>query len=290
MSRIYQRRATITIGTGAGEGLRVASEGERALRFLFRARKVASRDPNTLDLEIRNLGEDSRSKLAGVENTPITLEAGYLDNVGAIFIGKVRSIDNVRSGTEWTTRVQAADGLGASKATLHETLAPNTQVGAAIQRMAEQLGKKAKVSVKAALARAAKGDLAGAGKTFAKGLTIEGNILERLDGMGKEHGFEVSVQDEELLILKPGETATHRAVVLSPSTGLVGSPERIRDEKRPKDVIVKLRAFMIPALIPGGLVELESDVISGRFRATEVSYQGDTHGPAWHTEIEAVAV
>ena len=102
-------------------------------------------------------------------------------------------------------------------------------------------------------------------------------------------GLQLSIQDEQILLLEPGEFLQGRTVVLrppqlnTPGTGLIGSPEP------GEDGFINARALIQPGLVPGRRVDLQAENIRGLFRIERVVYIGDTWGPDWYADIEAKA-
>jgi hypothetical protein len=88
------------------------------------------------------------------------------------------------------------------------------------------------------------------------------------------------------------------ATVVSPETGLIGSPARTGQEgargsktrKRKQRPGAKFTTLLIPSLAPGKFVILKSDFVSGSFKVQSVEHIGDTHGNDWNSIVEAVQI
>jgi hypothetical protein len=94
-------------------------------------------------------------------------------------------------------------------------------------------------------------------------------------------GFEWSIQEGALQLLQNAEPLAATATLLTPSTGLVGTPSI--------DVggILTAQALMIPDIFPGRLIVLESERLTGNYRVETCNYSGNTAGPDWYIDIEA---
>lgn len=82
------------------------------------------------------------------------------------------------------------------------------------------------------------------------------------------------------MILPVGGALQRTALLLSPETGLLDSPE-IGDHGH-----VKAKALLIPDLVPGRLVVLESELARGTYRIEKAEYTGDTAGEDWDVELD----
>ena len=80
-------------------------------------------------------------------------------------------------------------------------------------------------------------------------------------------------------MLPIGRALLGTSVVLSPQTGLIGSPE-----KGTKNTI-KMRSLIIPDLVPGRQVILKSRHMSGNFRVERAEFKGDTASNDWYVDL-----
>jgi hypothetical protein len=88
------------------------------------------------------------------------------------------------------------------------------------------------------------------------------------------------VQSSVIQILPRRGSLPSRAVVLSPSSGLVGRPVVAADGK------VTARAFIQPDLYPGRTVQFRTADLSGTYRIEKAKYTGDTFGTDWYVDLE----
>jgi hypothetical protein len=252
------------------------------LRLKFKARKTIKPDPNTLDLRIYNLAEPTRARLQAA-HVPIVLVAGYEGAAQVIFAGESRTVDHVREGADWTTHVQCGDGEVAYRGFSAFSFGPGAKASDVIARIAQDLG----VNAGDALARLRKGDYPGALDSFLQGYTATGKSVRELDRVTKAIGLEWSIQDGVLQLLEPDTPTQEEAFVLSPATGLIGSPEHGAPEEQGVAPLLKAKCLLNGALRPGRKVKLETAQRTGFYRLEAVEHEGDSHGETWTSSVEA---
>jgi hypothetical protein len=268
---LFERVCSVIVGTLRVDGLRV----------VFRVDKSTAKEPNTLDLQVTNLSEQSRAAMQR-KGLRVQVLAGYAAQAAVIFTGDLRTADHVHAGTEWTTKITAGDGERAYQHDhVSESFAPNTPAADVVRRLVRRLG----VDPGEALQVAA--TLQGA---FEHGFVAHGKVSAVLDRVLGSRGMGWSVQDGRLQLLRPGETAPGSAVVLSPDAGLVGSPEAGTPAVKGGPAVLKARSLLQPTLRPGGLVDLRSAAHRGQFRVEKVTHTGDTAGGDWYSDVELRAL
>ncbi len=269
MTSLFQRRCSVIIGT-----LRVDD-----LHAAFKVEKSAGKEPNSLELKLDNVAESSRAAMQQ-KGARVVVLAGYEGSVGQIFAGDVRSVDHIRQGTTWTTRILAGDGERAySHARVNESFAPGVKVADVVQRLAGLLGVDPGNAREKA--RAIPGE-------YLQGLTAHGRAARALDKVLEPAGLEWSIQDGRLQILAPTETLRTQAVAVNPDTGLVGSPEMGTPAKKGGRAVLKVRSLLQHSVRPGVRVELRSDTHRGVFRVEKVTHTGDTAGGDWYSDLEVI--
>lgn len=290
MSRFFGRRAAVTVGRAAPL---LAVRAASPLRIQFRVEKQLYTPPNTADISITNLSEDTRR---GMQQTgaEVILEAGYADAADAdghyplLFHGDARTIDHIRHGTEWVTRIQCGDGeVGYRYAQANLSRPPGTAKADVAKALAQAL-QPSGIDVSAFL-----GQLGGALQfevpDLAGGYAAQGNALEEFQKLAAPEGWIVSIQNGQLqVVTTKGTTLGQQTVpLISAETGMLGSPEHGSPDKNGLESILKVSSLLLPQLVPGNLFKLEAEGNAGNYRAQKVVHTGDTHGGDWKTEIEA---
>lgn len=269
MAQRFNRVARLQMGTVIVTGLRVA----------FKVELTPQSEPNGAEISVWNLSEATRSKLVEA-SVPLILEAGHVDLEGQLFSGDIqpKGITSKREGTDWITTFTAADGAFAYRqARIQRSFAKGAKVGSVLETLAKSMG----LGLGKSLDKLRAGDVEGALTEFLGGTTLSGSASQEMDRLTRSLGLEWSIQNGELQVLELGTTNGAQVVKLTPTTGLVGSPE-VGDKG-----VVKAKALLEPSLRPGRGLRLESQLLNGDFVCRKVLHQGDTHGPTWYTEVEA---
>jgi hypothetical protein len=284
----FGRFARVTVqndGDSVGaDSIRFESQVE-GLRIQFKIEKSPSMVPNTSDISIYNLAESSRRRLKSV-GALVMLEAGRPDSYGLIFKGNARTIDHIRQGPGCVTHIQCGDGeLAYRFSQANQSFKSGTSFQDAATYLAKQL---AGVDVSGFLSKLSKGQISGPFSQYVNGISFFGNAGEELERLMAAGGYQLSIQDHELVALKLTETSAV-VVVLTPSTGLVASPEHGTPERSGLPSLLKAKALLQPRIRPGDRVRFENlrdDRITGDYRSLKVSHCGDTHGTEWYTDLE----
>ena len=275
---LYSRIVSVMVGEPGGE----ASVLD-AVRVNFNVVKTEDDEPNQFDLEVYNLSKSTRTKFETTDNRVI-LQAGYASmGLKLLAIG-----DIVRGSTEFKqpdviTSVDCRDGgraLRDARASL--SFEPNVPA----KTMVEELVKKLNVdNIEIGF------DLSG---TFKNGWSFYGSARDGLNKLGACFGFQWSVQNNTLQLTKKRTPSAREAVLLTPSTGMIGSPSRIDKTgnnltKAKEEPGLKVKCLLNPALVPGDPVVIESaDYPRGTYRIVKVAHIGDTHGNEWSSTLEVV--
>lgn len=267
---LFRRRCRVTVGDVGITGLRVQ----------FQVEKTLVPEPNSLDLTISNLKEETRRRIQ-TTGVAVVLEAGYAEKTEQIFKGDCRFVTHSPTGPEWRTRVQSGDGeLAFKQSRIHESFAPGVDPKAVAAKVMESM----KLEMRDAAVKVAQGDWQGAQAQFWHGMSASGKSHQVLTDLLESYGYSWSIQDGVLQVLGRGQTTDEPAIVLGPRTGLVGSPELGNEG------YVKLRCLLQGGIRPGRRLILDTSAFKGAFRADKVIHQGDTHGAEWFTEVEAWAL
>lgn len=266
MSKLFGRSLKLTIGT-----LEVS-----ALDCVFKVKKSLKPEPNTCDLKVFNLSEKSRKLLETGKPLEVRLEAGYGKELSQLYLGQVRAAHSMVDGPDIVTEMSTGDGeKEIASARISVPVGPGAPVATALLAIVRALGLKEGNAATAAGQLSAKG-LA----FFGPGTVIHGNAAQALTDFCRSADLEWSVQDGKIQILDRGKALEGKAVELTSSTGLVGSPAYDGAGK-----LVKARALLIPELRPGRKVTFDSTAVKGGFRIVEVEYTGDTAGSDWFADL-----
>ena len=302
---LYDRVASLVIGQEGKKGVEI-----RDLRFTFSIEKGATENPNKCSCKIYNLAPDTRALVENVNNVLI-LKAGYKQDLGEvmIFAGTVTRSITRREGADWITEIEMSDSLIEYRDTKTSfSFAPGISAQAVLTNIASTFGLPLR-QLPSDIAR----------KTYPEGFAFVGRSREAMAKACDYLGLEWSLQNREVQILKKGQPFKEKAFLLSPDTGMIGSPEQESKTMTEKaaakkgytegqkgvrstfgeDVAqtgtktkkleisgYKVRSLLLPTAQPGGYVCVESKSLKKEFfRIETLVHVGDTHANDWHTEL-----
>lgn len=265
---LYGRIATVQVDDLEFEQVRVA----------FDVSKAMTKDPNKLELRLYNLSEQSRGRIQK-KDAVVILQAGYEGTgVAQLYKGNARLISHGKTGVDWISKVSCGDGEREIRtARISKSYKKGVDAKQVFKDLVGAIGLPAGNALKTIESAAMRG--LGA---FTSGFSLNGNAYEQLDARARAAGLRLFTHDGQLQLLGPNDASVETIVVLSPDTGLKGSPER--GEKG----VVKARSFLNPEIFPGRRVQLDSVAIKGQFRCEKVTHKGDTHGgnDDWESVME----
>jgi len=302
---LFDRVAELIVGQSGKDGILI-----KDLRFSFSIEKTLSETLNTSTIKIYNLAPSSR-KLVETPNNAVILKAGYVQDKGAltIFIGIVRRSLTVREGQDWVTELELDDGLIAYRDSKFSTsFSPGTSGIDVLNAVAAKFGLPIG-TLPTGIST----------KQYPQGFSFVGRVRDAMNKVCNYLGLEWSIQNQTIQILKKGGSRERTAIVLSPTTGMIGSPQleaKTMSDKLaakqglttnsngvvtkksdkltvsnnpPKDRLevqgYKVETLMQPTMLPGDVVKVEAEGVDNWFKIEKVTHQGDTHSKDWTTEI-----
>lgn len=244
----------------------------------FKVKKsLIGKKPNTCEVKVFNLSASTRKVLESHGTLILRLEAGYEGMVSQLFLGEVRSAHSSLRGTEIVTEIDTGDSekeIALNK--ISATYGPKVPAADALRGIAKALGV-GMGNVEQASARL----LAKGVTTFGSGTAVLGNAARALDDFCRSADLEWSVQDGVLQILDRGAAVNEKAVLLSPETGLIGSPTV--DHKG----LAEATSLIQPGLAPGKKVVFDCIGFKGGYRIEKCEWDGDTRGTPWYCKMHA---
>jgi hypothetical protein len=282
MTALFDRRCEVYVGVPPKEDVFTLQTVERlriaGLRIGFKIVRDASAEPNNLELVVYNLSEASRARFEE-KGARVVVLAGYREQLAQLCSGDIRHAQSMKAGSDWVTKIEAGDGERAlAHARVSESWRPGTQVSSVVAKAVQAL----QLDPGNALTKAK--EIAG---EFSSGYVQHGKASRELSSLLEPRGYTWSVQDGRIEILKSTETLPETAPLISPDSGLIGSPEMGTPTKPGAKPVLKIRSLLQPRLRPKQRFELKSRTRSGVFVAQKVTHTGDTFGNDWYTDIEA---
>ncbi len=283
------------------------------LDFEFEVLMTLKPEPNKCTLTLYNLNKDHRAQLLK-RNRPsasssktvgvsVQIEAGYVGNTSVIFSGDLGEVGGQRQVIDRKITLSGQDGGRAYReAQIDVTFAKGTLLSTVLRQCAEALG----LGLGNVANFEADAQIEGIGATLPAQMSLSGSVAKQLTRLLSSMGLTWSVQRGNLQVLSRGKPLDLGAVRISPTTGLLGSPEAAIDStvslgnpqqfafgakaktikpKKPKDSgILKLMTLLIPGVVPGRKIVLESDAYNGGYMISECRYRGQSWAPVWQVE------
>lgn len=276
------RAARFSLARPIGDSFATAREIETIsvtdLRVAFSIEKNLGKEPNECSITVTNLSEKSRQEL---QKKPIrvTLEAGYIDQLETIFVGDVRWAESKRDRVDWHTTFECGDGHRAYRyARLNKTFRKGVTVRRALQDTAAAMNFRLPPEI---------ADDPSLDKQFAAGFAASGPARDVLSALLAPRGLTWSIQNGKLQILRETQTIRKGAALINQGNGLIGIPELSSPKDKGNPPTLHCETLLRADISPGGIIQLDSRSIKGRFKVRRVLHVGDTHGSEWKTEIEA---
>ena len=277
MSQLWNRKAIVTMGIKGEQGVKI--EG---LRIAFEIEKTNAKAANNAKIMIYNLNESNKSILKSKEDLSLTLEVGYGANgVDLLFTGDIVRSTTQRRGADFVSTIEVDDGDEAlTRAKIEKSYAAGasekTIVEDALQSM-KDAGQVVIGSISSLRDEVAQNGFSASG--------LASNIIEQITS---KQGLEFSIQDNETQILGTDEDTGEEAIVLTPSTGLIGSPRigLIGKDASKTDGIEFKALIQTTRFKPGRKVKIKSREVDGFFKILKSKFAGDTHAPAWFVTCE----
>lgn len=258
----------------------IAGREISSLRCDFRIEKNLKPEPNTMELIIYNLNENTRSELQNLSDKkipiPVSISVGYEINkeLDQIWNGDMRSCTSVYEFPDWVTYVSSGDGERATQvANIKQSFGLNTPINTVLKALVKSINDSLganKLSNQEAEEIIRNAKLKTGGTVLSTGVTLSGNAVRELIMIAKSAGLNVSFQDNKLQIIDERKALNGTAINISSETGLIGIPEV--DEKGN----VKFQHIIMPGFKCGMLVSLKSKRAEGLFRIESLSYMGST--------------
>jgi hypothetical protein len=273
------------------------------LKVEFRIDRTLASTPNTADVTVYNLSQENRQFLQELQKPIVQIRAGYRGEdpteadsnqpgstsdatPAVVYLGQMREVTNLREGPHWLTRMTTGDGDEGLSQPVKFSLGPGIDVKNVVKKMIEDAG----LGIGNAVDALKKGKFQEAGTQFINGFVGSGaSTRQELERLMNSAGLEYSIQNGSVQAVPIGSPLNNQAVLLSPESGLVGSPElgTAKESKKPQ---VKFRSLLNAKIVPGALIRVTSASIDSFFRVQRVVYLGDTHGQDWYVDGEAIGI
>lgn len=268
----------IVKATFSGSGSLVVED----LKIEFQIEKTISGVPNSGTVSVYNLSPQNRQAL-GKEFDSVQLEAGYQGTgTGIILKGAIREVFHSREGqggVDIKSEVKVGDG---DKADRTGVVAKTYPTGSKIKDIVTDIHKEGMPGISL-------GELKGLDDLPAtrRPLTLVSGTRRAMDQLGRSNNFYWNYQNEALEII-PADGYLDQRVVISPRTGMIGTPTV-------SDKGINVECLLDPAIRPNRVIEVLSDTLKmndkpGVYRINGVTYSGDNRDGPFNCQVEGETI
>ena len=279
MTTQFIREVVVDIGPAGEEGVRIEE-----LRVAFTCDKDLDQEPNQGNVAIVNLSPATRSRVA-VKGNKLLLYAGYRDAGGPVllFAGDITRTRTRYQGTDITTEIEVADGQGTYRQSYTSLgLGTGSLASSAIREAAKDMGLTIRT-------------LDIEDRRLGAGFSMVAPSREILQRTCTAVDAEWSIQNDELQVIRRKQTNGSEAILLTPDTGLINSPEPLDDQGGRLDDDSPAAGYSVEALLqpraePGGLIKVESRDVNAFLRIVSLEHRGDSRDGEFRTRMETEIV
>lgn len=238
----------------------------------FRVPFSTKEEPDISEIRIYNL---SNSTIASIESKAyVILNAGYKGDVGNILSGKIENISTEWQGVDKITTLKVSDGgFEWRNAKVNKTYQAGSTAKYIMQDLAGILGLEvAEINPKKNI-------------TYKLGKSISGHVETALKQLVKDTGSKMYISKGRLYI-RDKNKGTKTGFLLNSDTGLVGSPEKIEENRKGNKITkYKIKSLLNHRISTDSLIKVQSKTINGNYRVESGVHTGD-----FFTEMVAVPV
>jgi len=282
-SKIYQMRVGEII-PGDNDGLRIT----------FQATHFAGGAFSVAEITIFNVSQGSTNQMLGDGSEKryefISLEAGYADLFGVIFVGQITNVQRVLEDGGATKGIRffcKSSAKERDENLINLTLAPETDPVQIIEACAEPFGAEIQFY----------GDFSSLQRR-SRGTVLQGSPTACMNELSETFQFDWMVENGAIKIIKRDSALDNSVYVISASTGMIGSPVVT-------DTEVGIRYTLNPKIKLGDTIKLESmaprfefsgaffydiprTIGEGYYKVNSRVFAGDSHGDQWEVQLSCL--
>lgn len=283
MSQFWIRAATLQIGAN-----KYSMDG---LTFTFEVPFEDSDELCTATIQAYNLSANTRNGIK--KGHVVIVNAGYEDDMGAIFVGKVAALSHKKESTDWVTKITATVALD--------------------EWLSSQVNKTYKKAIKAKDLVTDLLNIFGLeigtfelaiNKEYPRGRVCKGKLKDVLkEIVVSDCKSRMLIRPTGQIIINDPTKGVNMGYLLSPSTGLLRSTDEVEvipletdlttkkttDEKSEEENLKTRASLLNYHLGPADIIKIQSETLSGRFMIVRGKHIGSQSGD-WKTEIEVKPV
>ena len=214
-------------------------------------------EANEAQITVYNLSKNTIEALKW--NNPITVTAGYKDDTGVIFSGRISKVTTRKEGVDKVTKIYAIDSSSLEDSGLVDI---SYKKGTKASYILQDLLKKVKLTVAVFEPRR--------DWTYKNEVSVDGSLIENIQKYAQVCGISVFVNKGKIYArhISQGDNINFE---VSEETGLIESPEEFEEEVTAedyKDIVKgwKFKMILQHRMTPGAIVTLRSINAWGQYR------------------------
>ena len=249
------------------------------LRIQFLCKKNRATSANELTVKVYNPNQDTINQCL-VSGSIVRLYAGYNEEIKLIAQSQITTATPIYEGVDIILNLECLDGVESIRKT---KVSISFQSGSTVKQVLNALVEYLQIPLKIA----PDVDL---NKKFNNGYSFAGGVGTALDEVTDRAFAKWAMQDGTLLIIGQSGTTNTNAVLLTPDTGMIGTPMPIEDTVNSLEVGEIRRGWKVKSLLqgdinPADIIAIESRFVNGQFVIESVEHKGDTHSNEWFSEV-----
>jgi hypothetical protein len=273
MNDLYIRKTELLFGNKILDGERFT--------IYFEIPFDDTNDPNVGTIEVYNLKDSTITQLK--KDTEISLNAGYVDNFGTIFLGTIQ-----QPQTSWQNvdKITSLDCIDSGETWFKKEVNKTYKGGIKAQQVLNDLLKLTGLSVGALKLPI--------NKTYKGGKTIKSTLSEAISLIAQDCGAKLHVNKRKVFI-RPKNDGDNIHFVVNKGHGLIGMPTQVEKEivtgkdKEGNEIKTKVNGWKVVSLLnhritTDAILEISSKTANGVFRVDNGKHV--CNGNNFYTEME----
>ncbi len=253
---LYGRRYRIVVSDKAGNALNVSQ-----LRCTFSIVKTIQMEPNYSEITIYNLNSETENAIM-MNGSRVTVEAGYEGKqFGIIFDGDM--LQTVREKEEGTTYVLTIVALDSDRAINFDIANYSILKGQTARAITEHIVNKAQYPISLGSISDSLDET-----KLTRGKVLFGKSSDYLRQISKSHDAQYYMEDGKANIIKMDDLPEGEIFDLSPTSGLVGTPEQ-------SEYGISGQCLLNPAIKINSLIHVDNSLV----RAKKLDINGGGSNP-----------
>jgi hypothetical protein len=296
-NKLFSRKWKISIYLSNGEILDVSNSDYEvesgALRVTFKIDRAGYQAKYWGDIIIYNLNGPTESQVIK-EGNRVVVEAGYINGAyGKIFDGKVFQVFRERENVvDYKLTLHCLDGMGLFD---NNYVSFSMLAGSDQRSHIENIASQAKTPIELGVVSENINTQA-----LPRGKTFFGQPKDYFRQIAGYNNAQVYIQDNQVHITRLAdgtEIKANEAIVITPKTGLIGTPQITQDGISFKVLLNPLLKIVNPSMVVKlDMTSIQQQLLqfgqyptmldqSGFYQVMKLVHVGDTRGNEWYTEV-----